>query len=308
MKTVDIIIPAYNEEDCLEELGQRLQELFKRQPLYDFHVLLIDNASTDSTFEKAKALNDKDSRFHVIQLSRNFRMDGGLTAGLAYAHADAVVLMAADLQDPPGLIDTFLNEWEKGGENIYGVVQKRHGTSWLRRFNSKLFYKIVGFLSHGLIPENASDFRLLDRKAYETLRLMAERARFIRGLVAWTGFQSVAVEFERPERFGGVSNAHTLKVLELAIKGILANTYRPLRWITIVAGLLFCVSFIQWIYALLASELSLLAWGHVMTSMVLCAVGVIGEYIAMIYEETKQRPNFIVSQTLGERFQPLSTF
>lgn len=242
-------------------------------------------------------------------------MDGGLTAGLEYIKGDACVLMTADLQDPPELISSFLREWERGWENIFGIVVRRGGTGPIRRFNSKMFYLLANRLTDGRIPRNASDFRLVDRKVYETVKKMQERNRFVRGLFAWSGFKSKGVEMERPPRFGGVSNAHTFKVLDLAFKGIFAHSYKPLRLIT-VSGLF--MSLISIVILIPLSVLwltkgvpfagfgSLMAVLLILNSVLFLMLGITGEYIGLIYEEVKGRPNFIVTETLGFEVQPSS--
>ena len=215
-KLISLIIPAYNEEDCVDELARRLTKVFESESQYDFEAIIVENGSIDSTWEKLQSIAQVDPRFKILKLSRNFRMDGGLTAGLDYVNGDACVLMTADLQDPPELIPTFLRKWEEGYENIFGIVTKREGTGPIRTMNSKLFYWLAGKLTDGRIPRNASDFRLVDKKVYEAGRGMTERNRFVRGLFAWAGFKSIGIPMERPQRFGGVSNAHTFKVLDLA--------------------------------------------------------------------------------------------
>ena len=165
-KLVSIVIPAYNEEDCINELADRLILLFALEINYNFEVVIIENGSTDSTLDKLIEISKKDSRFKTLVLSRNFRMDGGVTAGLDYINGDACVIMTADLQDPPELIPDFLRLWEIGYENIFGVVTKRNGTNIIRRINSQIFYWVAGKLTDGRIPRNASDFRLVDKKLY----------------------------------------------------------------------------------------------------------------------------------------------
>ena len=171
MKTVSVIIPAFNESECLDELGVRLIKLFNYEDDYTWTAIIIENGSIDDSWEKLIHLAQKDSRFKLVKLSRNFRMDGGLTAGLEYVNSDACVLMTADLQDPPEMISQFLRKWEEGFENVYGVIKKRTSTNLLRRINSVLFYKIAGKLTNRLIPENASDFILVDLKFYYVIHL-----------------------------------------------------------------------------------------------------------------------------------------
>jgi dolichol-phosphate mannosyltransferase len=308
MKSVTIVIPAYNEEDCVDELTSRLKVVFDSEIQYKWQALIVENGSTDHTWEKLQEISDRDSRFKILRLSRNFRMDGGLTAGLEFVDSDACVLMTADLQDPPELIPAFLRKWEQGFENIYGVVEERQGTSFLRRLNSRLFYKVAGKLSDGAIPENASDFRLVDRKVYEAVRTMTERNRFVRGLFAWVGFKSIGVPMTRPPRFAGVSNASSLKVVELALKGIFAHSYKPLRFISIFGLLLSSFSFlvmvalaIVWFFvgvpfAGFGSIIALILFGLGMQALML---GIVSEYLGLVYEEVKGRPNFVVSERVG---------
>jgi dolichol-phosphate mannosyltransferase len=275
---------------------------------YRWEVIIVENGSTDDTWTQLQSIHDEDSRFKILRLARNFRMDGGLTAGLDFASGDACVLMTADLQDPPEMIPAFVRKWEEGFANVYGVVTFRKGTGPIRTFNSKAFYWVAGRMTDGGIPKNASDFRLLDRRVYEVVRTMDERNRFVRGLVAWVGFDSVGIPMERAERYGGVSNAHSLKVIELAFKGIFAHSYKPLRFITIVGVGLSVLSMVAlivccviWItkgvpfggFGTLVS-LFLLLFG-ILTFM----LGIVSEYVGLIYEEVKGRPNFVVAETLG---------
>jgi polyisoprenyl-phosphate glycosyltransferase len=307
-KLVSVVIPAYNEEDCVDELARRLQGVFAANPAYDFEVIVIENGSVDSTWDKLQAIHANDARFKILRLARNFRMDGGLTAGLAHVKGDAAVLMTADLQDPPELIGQFLAKWEEGYENIYGVVTARRGTGPIRRMNSRLFYWVAGKLTDDLIPPNASDFRLVDRKVYETINTMQERNRFVRGLFAWVGFRSIGVEFERAPRYGGVSNAHSLKVINLAFKGIFAHSYIPLTLITLSGMALSVLSILT--IGVLAVKFILFGvpfpgFGSIIALMLLLfgflfsMLGVVAQYIGLIYEEVKQRPNYVVQEKVG---------
>lgn len=308
MKTVSLVIPAYNEEGCVDELASRLKAVFDSEMNYSWQAVIIENGSIDSTWIMLSKIAEDDPRFKIIRLSRNFKMDGGLTAGLDFISSDACILMSADLQDPPELIPTFLRKWEEGYENIYGIVSERQGTNLIRRFNSQLFYKIASKLSDGSIPKNASDFRLVDKKVYETVRKMTERNRFVRGLFAWVGFKSIGVPMIRPPRFAGESNAHTFVVLELALKGIMANSYKPLRFISLFGLCLSLFSFlalfpmiIAWLFvgvpfAGFGTIVTLILFGIGIQSLML---GVVSEYIGLVYEEAKSRPNYVVSETKG---------
>ncbi len=309
-KLISIIIPAYNEEDCVDELATRLKTLFVTESQYDFEAIIVENGSIDATWEKLQKIAAADSRFKILKLSRNFRMDGGLTAGLDYIKGDACVLMTADLQDPPELISEFLRKWEVGWENIYGIVTKRGGTGPIRTFNSKMFYYVADKLTDGRIPKNASDFRLVDKKVYLAIKSMTERNRFVRGLFAWAGFKSIGVPMERPPRFGGVSNAHTYGVIDLAFKGIFAHSYKPLRLITIFGIFLSALSFLAivplaiiWI----TSGVPFAGFGTIISLFLLVLgilslmIGILSEYIGLIYEEVKFRPNYIVSEYITNK-------
>ena len=308
MKSVSIVIPAFNEQDCVEELAERLTKIFDVEMNYSWEVIFIENGSIDATWEKLLMLAKKEPRFKILRLSRNFRMDGGLTAGLNFIKGDACILMSADLQDPPEIIPKFLRKWEEGFENIYGVVRQRKGTKLLRKFNSILFYKIAAKLTNGMIPENASDFRLVDRKVYEVVKQMNERNRFVRGLFAWVGFKSIGIPMDRPARFAGKSNADTFKVLELAVKGLLAHSFKPLRFISVIGLILSLVSVLSIILLALAAILvgvpfagfgtivALIIGGFGFQTLLL---GIVSEYLGLVYEEAKSRPNFIVTERVG---------
>ena len=307
-KLISLIIPAYNKEACINELVKQLTAVFALNDTHNFEALIIENGSEDKTWELLQEIHKHDSRFKVIRLARNFRMDGGITAGLHYANGDAVVFMTADLQDPPELITQFIKKWEEGYENVYMQVSKRRGTGPVRSFNSRAFYWLAGKLTDNRIPKNVSDYRLLDRKVYQAVRTMNERNRFVRGLVAWVGFKSIGVEAERAERFGGVSNAHSLKVIDLAFKGIFSHSYIPLKLITVTGVTLSITSFVSLVVFMLfwvfvgvpfagfgtIVSLAVLAFGT-LTFM----LGIIAEYLGLIYEEVKGRPNFVVSDVLG---------
>lgn len=307
-KKIAVIAPAYNESECVEELARQLASVFDSEPAYEFEAIIVENGSTDDTMDKLLAIRAADPRFKIVQLARNFRMDGGLTAGLHVADADAIVLMTADLQDPPEFIPEMIRAWEQGYENVYGVVTERGGVGPIRRMNSQLFYWLAGRLTDDRITRNASDFRLVDRKVYEAVRSMDERNRFVRGLFSWVGFKSIGLPMKRAPRFAGESKAYTFKVMDLAGKGILAHSYVPLRLITLTGFLLSALAAI--LVVLLAVRVVIYGvpfpgFGTLICVMLIgfgvvtLLLGVVGEYLALIYEEVKQRPNFVITQKVG---------
>ncbi len=307
-KKIAVITPAYNESECVGELARQLTKVFDSEPAYDFEAIVVENGSTDDTMDKLLKIHEADPRIKILQLARNFRMDGGLTAGLNVVDADAVVLMTADLQDPPDFIPEMIRAWEQGYENVYGVVTERRGTGPIRTMNSLLFYWLAGKLTADRITKNASDFRLVDREVYEAVRAMDERNRFVRGLFSWVGFKSIGLPMVRPPRFAGESKAYSFGVIDLAFKGIFAHSYLPLRLITITGFLLTFVAAISvFVLAMQAvfygvpfpgfgSLLCVMLIGFGILTMFL---GVVGEYLGLIYEEVKQRPNFLITRKVG---------
>jgi polyisoprenyl-phosphate glycosyltransferase len=307
-KLISIVIPAYNEEEVVDELKKRLQAMMDSTPRYDFEVIIVENGSSDSTYNKLLKIHNEDYRFKILQLSRNFRCDGGITAGLQYVRGDAAVIMMADLQDPPELVPRFLEKWEDGYDIVYTVVLKRTGTALTRRFFSQMFYKIIGLLTDRAIPENASDFRLIDRRVYETVNRMNERNRMLRGIISWTGFRQYAIEYERPERFAGESKADFVHVFKLALDGIFSLSHIPLKLTTylgfVISVLSFVMIFVELsLFVLYGREVpgftTLIITILFLFGMLFIALGIIGEYIARIYDEVKQRPNYIVKREIG---------
>jgi glycosyltransferase involved in cell wall biosynthesis len=308
MKTIDVVIPAYNEEDCVEELVRRLTILFDKESSYAWRAIVVENGSTDKTWELLEAAARAEPRLSIVRLSRNFHMDGGLTAGLEFVTADAAVFMTADLQDPPEAISDFLRVWERGIHNVYGRVTERQGTGPIRRMNSQVYYMLANRFTGGTITRNASDFRLMDRKLYETVRDLDERNRFMRGLVAWSGFTSEAVPVVRPPRFGGESKAFSIPVLGLAVRSIFAHSYIPIRFISVlgfITSFAAIIVFIGMVITWFTRGVPFPGFGSIMTlavfmfGMLTLILGVIAEYIGLIYHEVKRRPNFVVQETLN---------
>lgn len=307
-KLVSVVTPAYNEADNVAELARRLAGVFDENPAYDFEVIVVENGSSDRTYEKLVEVRAADERFKIVRLARNFGADGGVTAGLAHATGDAAVIMCADLQDPPELITEFLKSWEQGYENVYQIVTRREGTSLIRRINSQIFYRVINAMTGGLFPVNVSDYRLVDRVVYETINGMHEHNRLMRGMFSWAGFRSTGVEYARARRHAGESKANTRTVLALAIKGILSYSYVPLRAITYMGLSVSAFSFAFLIYTTIRAMyfgVPFAGFGTIMGVMLLMfgflftMLGVVAEYVGLIYDEVKGRPNFVVQETVG---------
>ena len=310
-KLISIVIPAYNEEDCVNELARQLTKVMDKLKKYKFEVLIVENGSRDKTWSLLQKIAIADKRFKPIRLSRNFGMDGGITAGLELATGDACVIMTADLQDPPELIIDFAKKWEEGYENIYMVVEKRETSGLLRRFNSRMFYFVADQLTDGLIPKGVSDYRLVDRKVYESVRSMRESNRFVRGLFAWVGFKSVGISRPRPARFGGESKAKLTTVLRLAKHGILSFSDVPLRFITwfgigcsgIALTTMVIFAILKFIigtpFAGFATIVTIILFFFGLLSFM---IGILAEYVAMIHSEVKNRPNFIIAEVFNNKY------
>lgn len=309
-KLISIVVPAYNEEDCVEELARQLTGVMHELDKYDFEVLIVENGSKDATWSLLQKIAATDQRFKPIRLSRNFGMDGGVTAGLELATGDACVVMTADLQDPPELIIEFAKKWEEGFENIYMIVEKRETSGFLRRINSRLFYLVADRLTGGLIPKGVSDYRLVDRKVYEAVRSMHESNRFVRGLFAWVGFKTFGISHPRPARFGGESKARLSTVLRLAKHGILSFSDIPLRFITwfglgcsgLALATMVVFAILRFIigtpFAGFATIVTIVLFFFGLLSFM---IGILAEYVAMIHAEVKNRPNFIIAEVLNKK-------
>ena len=308
-KLISIVSPAYNEGKCVDELARRLQAVFsKLGDRYEFEVIIVENGSADDTYEKLLAIRSRDERFKIIRLSRNFDMEGGMTAGIAHARGDAAVIMSADLQDPPELIPAFLEKWEEGYENVYQIVTKRTDNSLFRRVAAETFYSLINAISEQKVPRNASDFRLVDRRAYEAFNAMPERMRMVREMWAWTGFRPYGIEHERPPRFGGVSTFNALHTGAYAIRGILASSLTPLKVIPIFGISLSVLSFVL-LVAFAARAMfygvpfagfgTIIAVMLLMFGLLFLFLGLLAEYVGMIYSEVRQRPSYIIRAVHG---------
>lgn len=305
MKKVSIIIPAYNEENNIEELYNQLKKATGSINKYNFEFIFIENGSTDNTFLEIIKLKEQDDSVICIKLSRNFNMDGGIAAGIDHTESDAAIIMTANLQDDPMVIPEFIDYWEKGYNHVYGIVKSRPGKSFLRKLNSNIFYKLINKLTNKLVPVGVSDFRLIDKNVIEAVKKLTEVNRFYRGFFAWVGFKSIGVEFKRQERYSGKSHAKTIPVLNFALRGIFSFSTKPLRisvYLTIITSLSsFLILFVQ-IYKWINQGVPFDGFGTIagilllFVSIIFLILSIISEYISLIYEETKNRPHYIVEK------------
>jgi polyisoprenyl-phosphate glycosyltransferase len=308
-RLISIIVPAYDEEENIPELGRRLRAVFDTLPNYQFEVIIVDNGSRDKTWEMIGGLHSQDSRFVGLQLSRNFTAPGGVAAGFAFATGDAAVMLCADLQDPPEKIPEMITKWEEGYEIVYHLVSERPDVSVFRRWASNFYHSVMNRLTHGSLIKNASVFNLLDRGVYEALNDLPERNRYFPGLCGWVGFKKYGLEFPREPRFAGKAKSPFRVVFKLAVDGILAFSYAPLRLITYMGLTVSGGAFVFLFYLLFnffwfGSEAvkgitTLICVNLFLFGLLFFALGVMGEYMARIYDEVKGRPNFIVKRILG---------
>lgn len=311
---ISIVVPIYNEEDCLPILRRRLTEA---SPLWkeDFEVILVDDGSSDGSYAAMAAIAAADPRFKVVRLSRNFGHQGAISAGIAHATGDVVAVMDGDLQDPPEALPRFLEKWREGYEVVYAVRRKRKEGLVKRAFYS-VFYRLLAAVSDIDIPLDSGDFCLMDRKVVEALRTeMPERIRFVRGLRAYLGFRQVGVEYERDARAAGDVKYTLRKLVGLASDGVFGFSTLPLRLATYLGLVISSCSFLVGIFFVVHRVVGFKVFGYspqdtpglaslavgiyFLGGVVLLFIGLLGEYIGRIYVEVKQRPPYVVASRIG---------
>jgi len=307
--TLCVIVPVYNEADVLPLLLPRLNAAVAQLPVV-LSVLFVDDGSRDATPQVLARIANNDARVRVLRLARNFGKEAAMTAGLDHADADAVVILDADLQDPPEVIREFWAQFEQGADVVYGVRASRAGESWLKRFTAATFYRLIDRMSDTPIPRDTGDFRLLSRRAVEALRLLRERHRFMKGLFGWVGFTQVPVRYHREPRAAGSSKFNFWKLWNFALEGFTSFSTVPLRIATYVGLLTATVAFgygtVIIAKTLLYGE-AVRGYPSLMTVVLflggvqLVALGIIGEYLGRMYEESKRRPLYLLDIITPQR-------
>lgn len=305
---LSIVVPCFNEEAVLAETHTRLTAALQTLGLADFEVLYVDDGSRDATPQVLRRLHEHDPHVRVLRFSRNFGHQTAVSAGIEHASGDAVVLIDADLQDPPEVIGEMLARWRDGYDVAYGLRVDRAGETAFKRGTAKAFYRVLNRLSDTEIPLDVGDFRLMDRKVADALIAMPERARFVRGMVSWVGFRQIAVPYRRAERFAGETKYPLFKMLRLAIDGMTSFSIVPLRlasWAGLLASLVALCGIIVAVAVRLLTNEWVPGWAALFVAVLfvggvqLLALGIIGEYIGRIYAESKQRPLYLVQERLG---------
>lgn len=309
-KKVSIIAPFYNEGGGVELFYEALCPIFKQASELDFEVVCVDDGSRDDTLKKLISITEKDLRFHIIELSRNFGKEAALTAGIDAATGDAVIPIDADLQDPPELILEMIKEWFKGAEIVLARRVDRSSDSLLKRKTAEIFYRFHNRLSTIQIPENVGDFRLMDRIAVDALKQLPEQHRFMKGLFAWVGFKTVTLDYVRKPRIVGTTKFSGWKLWNFALEGITSFSATPLKVWSYVGGLGAFTTFLYAVFIVSRTLIygvdvpgyaSLLVAILFIGSLQLIGVGMLGEYIGRIYMETKNRPLYLIRRRYGER-------
>jgi len=302
------VAPCFNEEGVLHELHRRVRQVMD-QTGEPWELVLVNDGSRDRTPEIMRELHAADPRVKVVDFARNFGHQIAVTAGLDYAQGDAVVIIDADLQDPPEVILPMIERWKEGYEVVYAVRTKRKGESWFKEFTAKLFYRLIYRITDVDIPLDTGDFRLMDRKVVEAVKRMKERHRFIRGMTSWVGFRQTGVPYVREERFAGETHYPLRKMLKFAMDAITGFSYAPLQLATYlgftIAGLS-GVAAVLVVYARLFmgtapfyGQATTLVTVLFLGGVQLITLGIIGEYLGRIYDEVRGRPLYVVRETLG---------
>ena len=302
-----LVIPIFNEEECLPELLARLDGLMEQLDA-PAEVVLVDDGSKDKSYELILDACRRDARFHAIQLSRNFGHQMAITAGLDFAAGDAVVVMDADLQDPPEVVLEMAARWREGCEVVHAVRSERTGESAFKRTTASWFYRVLSKLGDVEVPGNAGDFRLVDRKALDAFRQMRETNRYVRGMWGWVGFRQCTVEYERPPRFAGTTKYPLRKMIKFAFDGIISFSSEPLRLALRVGFVLSLLSIMAGVAAIilkLSGALEVPGWTSMIFAVTflggvqLLTIGVMGEYVSRIHDEVRGRPLYLVRETQG---------
>jgi glycosyltransferase involved in cell wall biosynthesis len=304
-KKISILIPAYNEQEVLRHLYERLFKLAGETPDYTFEFLFVNDGSRDKTLEMIKAYAAKDPRVAYINLSRNFGKEIAMIAGLDKVTGDATVIIDADLQDPPELIPKMIALWEQGYDDVFARRKSRAGESWIKKVTSELFYKVLQKSTSIPIQQDTGDFRLLDKRCVEALVQFRESQRYTKGLFSWIGYEKKEIEYDRDPRMAGETKWNYLKLINLAIDGITSFTTAPLRISSVLGILVSLCAFIYIIYLVvrtaffgtdLAGYPSMMAVILFLGGVQLLSLGVIGEYIGRIFNESKNRPLYFIEE------------
>jgi len=302
---LSVIVPLYNEELVIDEMYNRLTQVLEGNQL-DYEIVMVNDGSKDQTLFLAQEIATRDKRAKLISFSRNFGHQIAVTAGMDRASGQVVVIIDADLQDPPEVILEMIAKWKEGFHVVYGVRKKRKGESFFKLTSAALFYRLLRKMTSVNIPVDTGDFRLMDRKVVDNMKLMRERSRFVRGMVSWVGFKQDKVEYVRESRFAGETKYPFKKMLKFALDGMLSFSQLPLKLASAFGFICAILSFVFFIYGftirIFFPELVIPGWTSIFVASLfvggvqLMCVGILGEYVGRIYEELKGRPLYIIEE------------
>ena len=310
MKKISVVIPAYNEEESLPILYDRMKKLMENMENYEFEILFVNDGSKDKTINIIKQLRAEDKRICYLDFSRNFGKEIAMIAGLDYATGDCVIFMDADLQDPPELIPELVKYWEEGYDDVYAKRKSRKGETWLKKFTSKMYYKVLQHLTRVEIQKDTGDFRLLDRRCVNALRKLRESQRNTKSMFSWIGYKKKEVLYDRDPRIAGKTKWNYIKLVDLAIDGITSFTTSPLRLSTFIAIPTFIVLFVYFIYVIVkacVTHTAIQAFQAIIllilffSGVQIILIGIMGEYLGRIFNETKNRPLYLVNEYNDEK-------
>jgi len=309
MKIVTLIIPVYCEEEVIEECYKRIKSVMNSLTNYGYELIFINDGSTDNTLNILKNIVTQDKRVRIINFSRNFGHQVAITAGLDKADSDAAIIIDADLQDPPELIPAMIKKWEEGNKIVYAKRVTRKGEKKFKLWSASIFYWVLKKLTDIKIPLNTGDFRLVDNRVVRELRKIKEKNRFVRGLSSWVGFQQVGIEYERDKRFAGKTKYPIKKMMKFALDGILSFSQKPLKIALNIGFISIFLGFAMIIYVFIGKiffpAITMSGWASILIAVVffggiqLFTIGIIGEYIGRIYDETKNRPLYIIEEEIN---------
>ncbi len=309
MKRITILLPAYNEEESIPMMETNMNQVINENPDYDWDFLIVNDGSTDNTLQQVLKLHKKNPRYNVVDLSRNYGKEVAMMAGFDYTKGDATIIMDADMQHPIDVIPEMLRYWEEGYDDVY-AQRKNTKETWFKRTSSKLYYRILQSLTRIPIQQNTGDFRLLDRSCIEALKQMRESERNTKGMYSWIGFRKKGIYYNQKERIAGQTKWSLPSLINLAIDGITSYTIAPLRLASLLGIIVSFIAFLYLIYIIIVTNFygdPVQGYPTIMVTILflggiqLLSLGIIGEYLGRIFNESKRRPGYFINSYNGEK-------
>jgi dolichol-phosphate mannosyltransferase len=307
LHSFSVVVPIFNEEEVLSPFYERLKNVMNSLN-EDYEIIFVNDGSTDHSMEELQKLSQSDPNVKIIEFSRNFGHQIAITAGLDHTNGQAIIIMDGDLQHPPEVIPKLIQKWKEGYEVVYTVKKETKDAGFFKNISASVFYSLMNKIGNIRIPKHGADFRLVDQKVLESLKLLRERSRFMRGLVNWVGYSQTSVEFEADARYAGATKYSLKRMIQFALDGITSFSSFPLRISTYFGFLVSAMSFLYAafaIYARLFTQIALPGWTSILVAVLflggvqLITIGLLGEYIGRIYDEVKQRPLYLIKNKIG---------